>query len=174
MAIRLIINGGPYPGVSRAMVVRWARAMLRGVQMPRAELSILLTDDKQMERLNGMYRGKKRPTDVMAFAQREGEHSEQAGRLLGDVVVSIPTASRQATARGVALSDELTMLLAHGLLHLLGWDHQTVATDRRMGREAKRLCDVAAATVEPTGVKRRKRDDAKGGSATRGSGRTRR
>jgi len=174
MAVRLIVNGGPFPGVSRGTVVRWARAMLRAVQMPRAELSILLTDDEQMKRLNGVYRGKDRPTDVMAFAQREGEHSERAGRLLGDVVVSISTASRQAKERGVALSDELTMLLAHGLLHLLGWDHQTVVADRRMSREAKRLCDVAAATDALTGAKRRKDGDSKGGAATRGSGRTRR
>ena len=144
--------------------------MLRAVQMPRAELSILLTDDAQMKRLNGIYRGKDRPTDVMAFAQREGEQAERAGRLLGDVVVSIPTAYRQAAARGAELSQELTMLLAHGLLHLLGWDHHTVTADRRMAREAKRLSDVAAATA-PTGAKRRMGADSKGGPTTRKSGR---
>jgi probable rRNA maturation factor len=169
MAVWLIVNGGPYPGVSRGAVVRWARAMLRAVQMPRAELSILLTDDAQMKRLNGIYRGKDRPTDVMAFAQREGEQGERAGRLLGDVVVSIPTAHRQAAARGAEISEELTMLLAHGLLHLVGWDHQTANADRRMGREVKRLCDVAAATAPR--LKRRMGDDSKGGPTTRKSGR---
>ena len=143
--------------------------MLRAVQMPHAELSILLTDDAQMKRLNGIYRGKDRPTDVMAFAQREGEQGERAGRLLGDVVVSIPTAHRQAAARGAEISEELTMLLAHGLLHLVGWDHQTANADRRMGREVKRLCDVAAATAPR--LKRKMGADSKGGPTTRKSGR---
>lgn len=147
MAVRLVVEDGPWAGVSRADVVRRARAMLVAVQLPEAELSILLTGDDQIEKLNRLYRKKNRPTDVLAFAQREGEHGERAGRLLGDVVVSIPTTRRQAAAAGKDVGSELTMLLAHGLLHLLGWDHDTPAKDRRMRRETERLCAAAAAAV---------------------------
>jgi probable rRNA maturation factor len=124
--------------------------MLGAVQMEHAELSIVLTNDDQMQKLNRIYRRKNRPTDVLAFAQREGEAAEHAGRLLGDVVVSVPTARRQAAERGAPLSAELTMLLAHGLLHLLGWDHQTDAADRRMRKETARLCEAAEAAVDTT------------------------
>lgn len=144
--MRLVVEEGPWRGVSRVDVVRRARAMLVAVQMADAELSILLTGDDQIQNLNRIYRKKNRPTDVLAFAQREGEHGEHAG-LLGDVVVSVPTARRQAAAAGRDLGSELTMLLAHGLLHLLGWDHATPAEDRRMRRETARLCAAADATA---------------------------
>lgn len=128
-------------------MTRLARAMLAAVQSSDAELSILLTDDDQIRNLNRIYRKKNRPTDVLAFAQREGEHGERAGRILGDVVVSIPTTRRQALAAGKLFGSELTMLLAHGLLHLLGWDHDTPAKDRRMRRETERLCRAAEAAA---------------------------
>ncbi len=147
MPVRLVVEEGPWRGVSRADVVRRARAMLVAVQMADAELSILLTGDDQIQNLNRIYRKKNRPTDVLAFAQREGEHGEHAGRLLGDVVVSIPTTRRQAQAAGRDPGSELTMLLAHGLLHLLGWDHATPAEDRRMRRETDRLCAAADAAA---------------------------
>ena len=144
-----MVQGGPYEGVSRPKVVRRAQAMLDALQMPDSELSILLTDDDQIKRLNRTYRKKNRPTDVLAFAQREGEHGDRAGPLLGDLVVSVPTARRQAGARGIEFTSELTMLLAHGLLHLLGWDHDTPRKDRRMSRETDRLCAVAGAARPP-------------------------
>ena len=147
MPVRLVVEDGPWAGVSRVDVVRRARAMLVAVQLPEAELSILLTGDDQIKKLNRIYRKKNQPTDVLAFAQREGEHGERAGRLLGDVVVSIPTTRRQAEAAGGISGSELTMLLAHGLLHLLGWDHDTPSKDRRMRRETERLCAAAEAAA---------------------------
>jgi probable rRNA maturation factor len=145
--VRLVVEDGPYAGVSRVDVVRRARAMLAAVQMVESELSIVLTGDHQIQKLNRIYRKKNRPTDVLAFAQREGELGERAGPLLGDVVVSIPTARRQAEAARRDLGSELTTLLAHGLLHLLGWDHDTAANDRRMRLETERLCAAADAAA---------------------------
>ena len=104
-----------------------------------------MTGDAQIAVLNRVYRKKNRPTDVLAFAQREGEHADRSGSLLGDVVLSVETARRQAHARGVPLASELTMLLAHGLLHLVGWDHDTPSKDRRMRRETDRLTAAAEA-----------------------------
>ena len=155
MPVRLIVEDGPYAGVSRADVARRARAMLEAIQMKDRELSILLTGDNQIQKLNRIYRRKNRPTDVLAFSQHEGELGDRADRLLGDVVVSIPTARRQAEARNRDLVSELTMLLAHGLLHLLGWDHETPAKDRRMQVETGRLCAAADAAALAPRVARR-------------------
>lgn len=133
--------------VPRAEIVRRLEAMVKALQIENLEVSFVLTSDEQIQKLNREYRGKDKPTDVLAFAQREGEFGSLAGELLGDVIVSVPTAERQARAAGKTLMDELTMLLAHGLLHLLGWDHDTAAKDRRMRAETDRL--VSAASQRP-------------------------
>jgi probable rRNA maturation factor len=164
--VRLIVEDGPYAGVSRADVARRARAMLEVLQMSDRELSILLTGDNQIQKLNRIYRKKNRPTDVLAFSQHEGELGDRSDRLLGDVVVSIPTARRQAEARKRDLVSELTMLLAHGLLHLLGWDHETPEKDRRMQLETNRLCAAADGAARAPRVRRR----VKGRIATRANG----
>lgn len=135
--------GAATRGVSAARIERAARAMLRAVELSRAELSIFLCGDRAIHALNRDYRSKDRPTDVLAFAMREGLGGERAGDVLGDVVISIETARRQAAAQEQPVISEVLMLLAHGLLHLLGWDHDTDTKDRRMRREVARL--VAAA-----------------------------
>ena len=140
----MTVEGGPCRGVDRREVTRRVRAMMKLLQLKEEELSIVLTRDNQIHELNRTYRGKDRPTDVLAFSMREGAHGALAGALLGDVIVSLETAERQARGRGVELLDEVTMLLAHGLLHLLGWDHQTAAEDRKMRAETARLCAAAA------------------------------
>jgi len=90
------------------------------------EVSILLTDDEHIKELNRDYRGIDEPTDVLAFAQMEGEPigCEMNDGLLGDVVISVETAQRQAEEHGHSLDEEIDVLLAHGLLHLLGYDHE--------------------------------------------------
>ena len=143
MTVRLLVEDGPYPGVPRARVLAWARSMLEALRLEDAEWSIVLTGDDQIQKLNRTYRRKDRPTDVLAFAQREGLHADREGRLLGDVIVSVPTARRQAASASRDLVSEIVMLLAHGLLHLLGWDHDTPSRDRRMRRETERLCRAA-------------------------------
>lgn len=91
-----------------------------------AELSILLTDDEEIHELNFKYRGIDRPTDVLSFSQMEGEELIEEGDIvqLGDIVISVETAQRQADARGRSLADELELLTVHGVLHLLGYDDQ--------------------------------------------------
>lgn len=128
--------------VSTAEVRAASEAMLRALKLPRAELSVLLCDDATIHALNRDYRKKNKPTDVLAFAMREGDDGHLAGDLLGDVIISLETATRQARERGVASRDEVMMLLAHGLLHLLGWDHQTDADDQRMRAETDRMLAV--------------------------------
>lgn len=129
--------------MSSAEVRRRAEAMMAQLQLKKSFLSIVLTDDESIRVLNRDYRRKDKPTDVLAFPMREGRFAGLARELLGDVVISIPTAERQARERGAAPLAEVTMLLAHGLLHLLGWDHDTAAKDRAMRAETDRLCAVA-------------------------------
>jgi probable rRNA maturation factor len=147
VAIALTIEEGPHEGITRAEVLRRIRAMIRLLQLDKAEVSFVLTDDKRVHELNKIYRGKDRPTDVLAFAMHEGEFGALAGHVLGDVIVSVPTARNQARSNRIPVLEEVTMLLAHGLLHLLGWDHETAAKDRLMRAETARLC---AAAVPPT------------------------
>jgi len=91
-----------------------------------------------MARLNRYYRGKTGPTDVLSFPMREGSFASLSPDLLGDVVISTETAERQARASGRSLRDELVALLIHGILHLLGYDHQTPSEARRMKRLERR------------------------------------
>jgi len=144
MTVRLTVEAPARGAVPRADVLRRARAMLEALSLQGRELSIVLTGDERIQELNRAYRDQDKPTDVLAFSQLEGELADGASALLGDVIVSVPTALHQARSRKVDLTSELTMLLAHGLLHLVGWDHDTPAKDRKMRRETARLCAYAS------------------------------
>ena len=116
-----------------------AENILRASGSARADLSLLLVGDRSMQRLNRRYRRKDRTTDVLAFPIRKHpvrptpHASRLAPALLGDVVISFPQAARQARQAGHSLEHELTLLVIHGLLHLLGYDHE------RSAREARRM-----------------------------------
>src|SRR5262245_53940860 len=126
-------------GVHAADIRRDATRLL-GLLGVDAELSVVLVDDDEMRRLNATYRRIDRPTDVLAFAMREGDGSELHPQVLGDVVISLDTAARQGAARGVPVADEVRVLLTHGLLHLLGYDHERSPTEaRRMFRKQREL-----------------------------------
>lgn len=87
------------------------------------EVSILLTDDDEIHELNRDYRYVDAPTDVLAFAMREGDDGDPNSEILGDVVISIQTAEKQAKEYGHSIEAELALLVVHGTLHLLGYDH---------------------------------------------------
>ncbi len=106
--------------------------MLDSLRLSGAELSVLLCSDEVIHDLNRMYRKIDRPTDVLAFAMREGEGGMLHEGLLGDVIISLDTARRQASEHGRTIASEVTFLLAHGLLHLLGYDHRDRDEERRM------------------------------------------
>jgi probable rRNA maturation factor len=96
-------------------------------------VSVVLTDDRAIQALNLQWREKDKPTDVLSWPLYEPEEIERitTGEI-GDVVISIETALRQATARGWELSDELALLLVHGTLHLLGHEDDTEAGSNAM------------------------------------------
>lgn len=147
MVVRLRVERGPHAGLERREVTRRANVIFSALGLGEAELSILLTDDAHIQALNRDYRSKDRPTDVLAFAMHEGELGEVGRGLLGDVIVSVETARRQAARAKHDVLAEVTMLLAHGVLHLLGWDHETAAKDKRMRAESHRLVTLASARV---------------------------
>jgi len=119
-----------------------AEAMLESLGLEDADLSILLCDDATIRALNHQYRKKNKATDVLAFPMQEGPGTQYCPGVLGDVVISLPTATRQAAEGDRPIIEEVTLLLAHGLLHLLGHDHR----NRREEREMKaRTTDLLAA-----------------------------
>ena len=100
------------------------------------EVALRLTTDAEIHALNRDYRKKNKPTDVLAFAQREGPGGKLHPTLLGDIVISVDTARRQAK-RG--LEKELLHLASHGLCHLLGYDHRDDAEEKAMNARAAKL-----------------------------------
>ncbi len=104
---------------------------------------MLLTDDAEITVLNRNYLGKDRPTDVISFYQ--AEKPEERGDILGDVVISVETAKRQADERRKSLDDELDLLLAHGILHLLGYTDYTEEEARQMQELAAQVIGQEAA-----------------------------
>jgi probable rRNA maturation factor len=155
VTVRLTVEHGPHAGVPRAEMLRRARVVSRALQLDDSELSIVLTNDDTVRRLNAAYRKLDKPTDVLAFAMREGPGGAQGSELLGDVVVSVETARIQAARARRAVLDEVTMLVVHGTLHLIGWDHDTRAKDVRMRAETDRLCRLAGRRRRTTPARRR-------------------
>ena len=137
----------------QARLDRQARAILSDVGEASAELGILFVGDQRMRSLNRQYRGKDRTTDVLAFAMREAPHSSSS--VLGDVVIAVPTAARQAKEGQRSLDEELTVLLVHGILHLCGYDHERSEKEaRRMHRRERMILGSLARLPKLAGCRK--------------------
>ena len=127
----------------RKRLLRLAQAMLKIIDEPLADMSVSFVGDRRMRRLNHRFRHKDRSTDVLAFAFREAKapHTVKLiGAHLGDVVIALPTAQRQANAARRPLEEEVVALLIHGVLHLCGYDHeQSRAEALRMQRKERQM-----------------------------------
>jgi probable rRNA maturation factor len=130
------------PATLRALKRLLGRAM-QAAGVAERVLSLSLSNDRELHTLNRQYAGEDHATDVLSF--------EQEAPLLGDVVISVETAARQAAAAGHSLLAELVHLSVHGMVHLLGYDHATPAEERVMfGYEAKlRAAARAPGPVQP-------------------------
>lgn len=127
---------------------RAARQVLRDEAVPACEVSVLLTDDAEIHALNRQWRGVDKPTDVLSFPQLEDLASLCATGTLGDVVISLDTARREAAERRVSLDDVMAHLMVHGILHLLGYDHAEPAEERLMrARERAALAGMGRRPV---------------------------
>jgi probable rRNA maturation factor len=105
---------------------------------PDGELSLSLVDDREITELNQQYLLRDRPTDVLAFPMQEGSFSDINPLLLGDVVISVETAHRQAAEKKHSLADEVCVLLIHGILHLLGYDHEPLGSQAKTMRKKEK------------------------------------
>jgi probable rRNA maturation factor len=128
-----ILNSQTIPLNTSPLLVAGERA-LRTEGAATAEVSLLLTDDESIHALNRDYRGQDKPTDVLSFAQRDQlpdapdppkGSTHGLPETLGDVVISVETAVRQAEQHDATLDEELALLTVHGILHLLGYDDMT-------------------------------------------------
>ena len=146
LAVDRTVRGALRPaelGRLRRRVARMVVAASRAEKSRRElEVALRLTDDSTIHQLNRDYRRKDRPTDVLAFALREGKGGALHPHLLGDLVISVDTARRQARRRG--LSGEILFLAAHGLCHLLGYDHRTDREEAEMNARMAALLAEAA------------------------------
>lgn len=97
-----------------------------------SELSVLFVDNSEIAEMNLSYRGKEGPTNVLSFPMHEGEFGDLNPGLLGDVVVSLETAMDEAKEASITFEERLSQLLIHGILHLLGYDHERGSEDKEV------------------------------------------
>jgi len=141
MSLDVVVDDGvAIEAPLKKQLTREVARMVRAAALTDAcrdyEVVLRLVDDETIHALNRDYRAKDQPTDVLAFAQREGPAGALHPELLGDLVISVDTARKQAK-RG--LSAELLHLASHGLCHLLGYDHRDDDEERVMNRRARAL-----------------------------------
>jgi probable rRNA maturation factor len=126
-------------------VARSLRALLAAIGRPDATISLSFVGDAAMRRLNREHRGKDRTTDVLSFplydpfAVPKRAAPGDPELMLGDIIISVDAAARQAADYDATLDAEIERLLVHGVLHLLGHDHEETNERRRMRREERRL-----------------------------------
>ncbi len=128
------------PALSKFALTRFLNRARTAVGLP-GEVEILLTSDAELKRLNRTFRGKNKPTDILSFPTPPEISAHHAG----DLAISLDTAARQAAQYGHSLSDEIRILILHGLLHLSGLDHETDS-----GQMAVRETELRAALKLPT------------------------
>ena len=125
------------------MIKKTVQVILSALDFPDGEISILLVDDPQIATLNQKYLDRRGPTNVIAFAMREGEFAHLTPHLLGDVVISVDTAIREAHDAGLKQTRRFNELLVHGILHLFGYDHEESEKEaRRMEEKSRELLEM--------------------------------
>ena len=122
------VRAGVPPAFARAVLERAAKVPEIAARLPEGHVTVAvrITDDTEMERLNRDFAGEAHPTDVLSF-EGSGDHA-------GDIAISWPRVVAQAEEWGHSEQYELAVLLVHGFLHLLGWDHSTPAETEEMWR----------------------------------------
>lgn len=134
--IEILAEHGLPVGITENLIIKWISFILTHERCKEeTTLTCVLTDDVQIQGLNQQYLDIDAPTDVLAFPASEGPVfilPDDQPPYLGDIIVSIPTAQRQAVEAGHSLEHELALLVVHGCLHLLGYDHATEAERTRM------------------------------------------
>ena len=113
------------------MVRQKIKQILNALDCNSHEISVVFLDDVEIQKLNKTYRQVDKPTNVLAFPMQEGQFGNITPGLLGDVVISIETAKQEAKKNAINLEERVSQLLIHGILHLLGFDHETDEKDAK-------------------------------------------
>lgn len=143
-----------FPFIAQEILSKAIQAAARYEEIETGEVVVSLVDDARIQELNREYRGKDTPTDVLSFAMLEEEENEPEiffeseeealdVTMLGDVIISVPTARRQAEEYGHSLERELAFLAVHGFLHLVGYDHMTEEDEKEMFARQDAILDAA-------------------------------
>lgn len=103
-----------------------------------SEVSVLFVDDEEITEINRQYLNRNQPTNVIAFPMREGDFGEINPHVLGDIIISVDTALGDANQEDLSFDDEIMYLIIHGLLHLLGYDHEKSQEDAKIMKEKER------------------------------------
>jgi probable rRNA maturation factor len=128
-----------------------AQTLLNALKHPDAELSLLFVGDRRIAELNRAFLGREGPTNVIAFPMRSGRFGHLSPNLLGDVVISVDTAHREAIRAGLEMEARLTQLMVHGVLHLCGYDHEHDRREaRRMNAKSRWLVKQIAKGSKPS------------------------
>ena len=125
--------------INKNKVIECAGYVLKAMGESDAELSLVLVNDMHIRNLNWKYRRNDSATDVLAFPMRDSRRL--SGVILGDVVISVETAKREAKKRKKALQDELDLYFVHGILHLLGYDDEKIRKRKKMKQKEKELME---------------------------------
>ena len=128
------------PKIQQGKIEKVLERILEDLDCHDRELSILFTDDDHIAGLNNQYLGRKGPTNVLAFPMDDPREGKDISPMLGDVVISLDTAARESRESGESFEETVYRLLIHGILHLLGFDHEhSEAEAREMEQEELRL-----------------------------------
>ncbi|PIE62727.1 MAG: rRNA maturation RNase YbeY [Desulfobacter postgatei] len=122
--LKILIDNHQRESLLTPSLYKKTEQILNALGCDNHEISIVITDDAQVRDLNRKYRGKDAPTNVLSFPMQEGEFSDITPGLLGDVVISLDTARAEALAAGISTDERMSQLLIHGILHLIGFDHE--------------------------------------------------
>ncbi len=126
-----------------------AQALLNALDKADAELSLLIVDDTRIAEINQKHLGRTGPTNVIAFPMGNQDFPEIQPELLGDVVISMQTAHREASEAEYSMEERFTELMIHGILHLLGYDHETNQEDaRQMAEKSRDLMEHLQSSLE--------------------------
>lgn len=124
----------------RSIVIK----LLKHLDCTDKEVSLSFVNDETIRELNNQYRNKNKPTDVLSFSLQEGEFSNINPDVLGDIVISVETAKENAQKNDLSFEQEINFLIIHGLLHLLGYDHENTTKEetRKMRQREKELLNA--------------------------------
>lgn len=131
----LITNRQNFCRISEERIRQTAAALLEALGKTGAELSLLIVDNEQIAEINKTYLDRPGPTNVIAFPMGDSGFDEIQPELLGDIVISVETADKEASNAGYSMEERFTELLIHGILHLLGYDHETNERDAKQMNE---------------------------------------